>query len=577
MKSIVCRLRKEGYERCIEYLRESYDDLKQDNEYVYTMIDVMFEYGKYSEIVEMMGAVENTKEEEVIMMVIFSLKHLSMEDRLASYLDSVSSRLLTDDTQGYMKLRRFIEEYKERMRVYEGKEMDEVRRKVDRMVEWLKEGGSIMNKVGVCYFSHNYRGIRMVGDASIAEVLLFIPHKYIITYDLAFNCEALKGLMREGVVEKLKSVKHTPLSLFLIYEASKGEKSFYHRYLETLPHSVDGLPVDFTEEEKLMLKGTSIINEINTKIINMKSDYELAKENVDFMKDVGFDEFKRFRNIISSRVFGIKVNEVKTGGMVPFADMINHKFPKMSEWDYEEKEQGFVLRAYDRIDRGLELFDSYGKKCNSRFFISYGFLEENNESNTYTIYMQMNETNIRRFEYKKTKYSYDKGKLKLIACTDFDDESLIKSMRYVLAEKDEEMEVLDKYFEEKKEDDFSLIYNTPPISIEHEMRVLSNVRDVCKSRLSLYDTTMEEDLSILEGMKKGGLEGTGHESSYNKFLCVQYRLGEKKILRHLIEMRDVIVKIVHMSVKEVISLLDHYPYARYRYYIESSIIPLVSQ
>lgn len=30
-----------------------------------------------------------------------------------------------------------------------------------------------------------------------------------------------------------------------------------------------------------------------------------------------------------------------------------------------------------------ELFDSYGKKCNSRFLLNYGFIEEDNDANEY--------------------------------------------------------------------------------------------------------------------------------------------------------------------------------------------------
>ncbi len=33
------------------------------------------------------------------------------------------------------------------------------------------------------------------------------------------------------------------------------------------------------------------------------------------------------------------------------------------------------------ISRGSPVYDSYGKKCNSRFFLNYGFINLNNDRN----------------------------------------------------------------------------------------------------------------------------------------------------------------------------------------------------
>ena len=85
--------------------------------------------------------------------------------------------------------------------------------------------------------------------------------------------------------------------------------------------------------------------------------------------------------MVSSRIFGMNIEGVKTDGFVPMADMLNHKRPKQTTWTYTDEKEGFVIEAIGDIPRNDEIFDSYGKKCNSRFFLNYGFIVRNNDAN----------------------------------------------------------------------------------------------------------------------------------------------------------------------------------------------------
>jgi protein-histidine N-methyltransferase len=78
--------------------------------------------------------------------------------------------------------------------------------------------------------------------------------------------------------------------------------------------------------------------------------------------------------LVSSRVFGIVVEQVKTDALVPMADMLNHRLPKQTSWYYSDLLGGFVVESLREIAQGAEVFDSYGQKCNSRFLLSYGFV-----------------------------------------------------------------------------------------------------------------------------------------------------------------------------------------------------------
>ena len=94
--------------------------------------------------------------------------------------------------------------------------------------------------------------------------------------------------------------------------------------------------------------------------------------------------------MVSSRIFGIQIEGVKTDGFVAYADILNHKRPRQTTWNYTDDRRGFVIDALDDIKRGEQVYDSYGKKCNSRFFLNYGFINLDNDADEYPIKIYYN-------------------------------------------------------------------------------------------------------------------------------------------------------------------------------------------
>jgi hypothetical protein len=114
----------------------------------------------------------------------------------------------------------------------------------------------------------------------------------------------------------------------LIEERLKGENSFWKYYLKSLPPNMNTMPVFYSEEQKELLKGSPVLKTLNKRAVNMKQDYDLLKENFEEFAQISYETFAYHRCLASSRVFGFIVEGTKTGGMVPFLDMINHKRPK---------------------------------------------------------------------------------------------------------------------------------------------------------------------------------------------------------------------------------------------------------
>lgn len=87
--------------------------------------------------------------------------------------------------------------------------------------------------------------------------------------------------------------------------------------------------------------------------------------------------------MVASRIFGISIDNHKTDAFVAYADMLNHRRPRQTSWQYCDKRQGFIIEALEDIQRGDQIYDSYGKKCNTRFLLNYGFINLNNDGNEF--------------------------------------------------------------------------------------------------------------------------------------------------------------------------------------------------
>lgn len=70
-------------------------------------------------------------------------------------------------------------------------------------------------------------------------------------------------------------------------------------------------------------------------------------------------------------------------GLIPFADMLNHSYErKQTNYSFDAERNGFKFEALQDIPENIEITTTYGSKCNSRYFMSYGFVPESNLNNT---------------------------------------------------------------------------------------------------------------------------------------------------------------------------------------------------
>ena len=416
---------------------------------------------------------------------------------------------------------------------------------IQNFINWLKEcKDSFFTKLQIKFFSENHRGVFAKAKIYKEEAILRIPYEKLITLEYAKETPVGLDIINNGVF--LQSPKHCFLAIVLLQEKINNDSKWKH-YIDVLPKSYNNFPVFFNDNELEYLKGSPFLNLLKEKLSDLKKDYNAIFNCSELFKKFSFKDFCEARMAVSSRIFGIKVGGVKTDCLCPLADMLNHRSPRQTQWFYSDQLNSFIIQAIQEIEIDDEIFDSYGKKCNSRFLLNYGFVLEKNDRNEFPFNIQVPEE-IAYFDFKFKDIEDNKFSKIVKTKMNIEDDSfqdLLSILRYIYYEEDfgefigilcSDMNVLIK---EKKTRQFYLI---PPISIDNELKILSILNEICYRAINEYDSTIEEDEKLL----KSGLK---NENVLNSIIM---RIGEKKILSFYIELCSYCINLFKLKSSKVI-------------------------
>lgn len=139
------------------------------------------------------------------------------------------------------------------------------------------------------------------------------------------------------------------------------------------------MPIFWKPHELQYLEGSYLLEQIDERNNAIESDYTaICSVYTPFRTICTLDEFKWARMCVCSRNFGLVVNGIQTAALVPYADMLNHYRPRETKWQFDDSLQAFTVVSLQEIHSGDQVYDSYGRKCNHRFLLNYGFSVENN-------------------------------------------------------------------------------------------------------------------------------------------------------------------------------------------------------
>jgi histone-lysine N-methyltransferase SETD3 len=308
----------------------------------------------------------------------------------------------------------------------------------------------------------------------------------------------------------------------------------------------------------------------------MKSDYnKLCKYLPDF-KQFSYQKFCEARLLISSRIFGISINETKTDVLAPFADLLNHKRPRQTQWYYDDNLESFVIQATEDIPEGSEIFDSYGKKTNARFLLNYGFCLEDNDTSEFVMTIAFNES-YPLFEEKKNFFQNEYELVRSFNLNNNFYESqiieILSFLRFILFEGDinELYNAINSSENIYNEEVPLTFYYIQPISKELEIKVLKHLNLLCRRALGKYPTTFEEDQNILKTKKN---------ISFNLRNCLLLLMSEKTVLSYFIFFCEYCLELLKLKTQiEVLTKLStDYKYndCQFDFYIQEIVLKLIN-
>ena len=394
--------------------------------------------------------------------------------------------------------------------------------------------GLYLNKVEIGFNSDCNRFCKATADIYDKDILIRVPLDALMTLDLARGTHMGKFFTPQ-LEKKLNSPHHSLLSTFMLTELDKGVNSKWKYYFDFLPVSYNNFPTFYGEKELSLLKGTQFLELIKKKKREMKEDYDLLTNIIPGYTKYDFNLFKKMREVISSRVFGVTIKGKKNDIIAPYADMLNHKRPRQTHWNFDDESNSFIIRGVSNVKKGQEVFDSYGIKCNSRFLLNYGFTVENNEDNEFKIILILNESSPLFKE--KMIFLGGKNYTKKFSLVINNAESKITPffsfLRFILYSKS----------------NFKDVNTSKPISIENEIILFNKIKELMKNYLSKYPTTLEYDIDYLNKNRK--------KMDFNEYNCYIIRIGEKKILNYYLNMANDILQLLNMNKNDVKKLFKN--------------------
>ena len=436
----------------------------------------------------------------------------------------------------------------------------------------LYKYNSFFPKLEIHFYTDDYRGVLAKNNIVKDEIIMTIPKDCLISLETAFETEYGKKI-GEFMYKELNSPKHCLLTAFLLYE-EKNPK--YKYYFDLLPKDFSNFPIFYTQKELEYLKGSPFLLQILEKKDDMKNDYaKLCKYLPDF-KQFSYLKFCHARLLISSRIFGISINDNKTDVLAPFADLLNHKRPRQTQWYYDDDLDSFVIQATEDIKEGEEIFDSYGRKTNARFLLNYGFCLEDNDTSEFLMTINFNE-NYPLFEQKKNFFQNECQLMRTFNLNNNFYESqiieLLSFLRFILFDGDiNELYNAISSSENIYNGEVPLtFYYIQPISKELEIKVLKHLSLLCRRALGKYPTTFEEDLNLIKTKKK---------ISFNLRNCLLLLMSEKTVLSYFIYFCEYCLELLRLKTQiEVLTKLStDYKYSdcQFDFYIQEIVLKLVN-
>ncbi len=242
--------------------------------------------------------------------------------------------------------------------------------------QWLLDCGAVFPDLYLKRYTGDVRGVHCKRRVSPYVCLLQVPLKCLIT-DHMGRTETELGRQLFASSAQLSTPNLVAVIIYILTTREDAEH-FFQPYYRILPKDYSNFPIFWSEEQLAWLQGSPLVEDIAERKRNMRADYDECVRAVPAFRRFSLDEFLEVRTAVGSRNFGIVVHGNKRTAMVPYADMLNHYRPRETSWTFEDAKDAFTITSLSALQPGQQVMDSYGKKCNAKFLLHYGFAVESN-------------------------------------------------------------------------------------------------------------------------------------------------------------------------------------------------------
>ena len=248
----------------------------------------------------------------------------------------------------------------------------------NNLISWIRNnGGFISDKITPDESSEFNRIMLSNKTISKNELISFIPEKIILSSInplLNSICRRAYGLYHSSDLECIT---------FFMTLDKFNKTSFFKPYYDYLPKfDMGGAPTSFSEKKLKFYEELEF--DLYVGISNHKLQNAYNEEVEKILEEKGiknpFEEFKYNYELVKSRNFARPGSDFffDLNSCVPFIELLNHDNNYNTDFEFDEKNKGFILKAVRNINLGEELTLSYGNESNINLFVTYGFTLKNN-------------------------------------------------------------------------------------------------------------------------------------------------------------------------------------------------------
>eukprot|EP00949_MAST-11_sp_MAST-11-sp1_P002718 g2718.t1 len=445
---------------------------------------------------------------------------------------------------------------------------EEKEKSYDAFVRWIVDNGGQFPRLEIVELGNGVRGVRASSSLRNDELIMSIPYSLIFTVEQGKKTRTGKAILEHGIDELFDAPKHIFLMIFLLLEKEKGEHSFFSPYINILPSSKDlqCMPIFWEPRELALLKGSYILHQIQLRKDAIQNDYTMICNADPSFKRFSLDNFAWARMIVCSRNFGGTIHGVRSSAMVPMADLLNHKRPRHSRWAFDESSSQFTIHSTAEISAGSSVYDSYGRKCQHRFLLNYGFAVESNveedgrNPNQLHIEIALSSSSeeakihekMRKFLLSKQRDpSFVRGVRMSMNYSEKGTMDAWSFLRFASASEAELVRHAQRCDTVQNDSNFDIAREMKePVSTSNELRALRMLAWLMKRQLERYETSYEADLALMNSRAQP-------PRFTNRRNALIYILGEKEICRFYIKLCQECTQYLQMDWPRLRKALEH--------------------